>query len=105
MTEAELQAQVVELAHICGWQTMHVRRSIGRGQQWQTSTSVSGWPDLVLWRPGAFLLVELKAERGRLTADQHAVIDSLQAAGVDARVWRPSDWPTIQATLTGRGVR
>jgi len=104
VTEADLQRQVIELAHLCGWQTMHVRRSIGAGQQWTTSTSIAGWPDLTLWRAGAFLLVELKAERGRLTAEQHAVLSSLRAAGVDARCWRPSDWPEIEATLT-RGVR
>lgn len=102
-SEAELQAQVVELARICGWRTMHVRRSIGKGRRWTTSTSVVGWPDLALWRPGQFLLVELKTDRGQLSNEQAVVVASLRVAGVDARVWRPSDWDSdIEPTLTRR---
>lgn len=48
-------------------------------------------------------MVELKTERGKLSDDQVAVIESLRSAGVDVRLWRPSDWPgDIQATLTRR---
>ncbi len=104
-TEAELQQQVVELARIAGWRVMHVRRSIGKGRRWTTATSVVGWPDLVLWRPGQFLAVELKTDTGMLTVEQAAVLDGLRAAGVDTRVWRPRDFDEIQATLTGRTRR
>lgn len=98
-TEAEFQAAVVALAALAGWQTMHVRRSVARQGQWATTTSVPGWPDLILWKPGQFLAAELKSETGRLTKQQREVLDSLTAAGVDTRVWRPSAWPEIEATL------
>jgi len=106
ISEADLQAQVVELADLTGWQAMHVRRSIGRrggARAWQTTTSCKGWPDLVLWHPGSGLgplYRELKSEAGRLTVDQAQVLDDLKKCGADVAVWRPGDWPTIEATLT-----
>lgn len=92
ISEADFQAQVIELAHWLGWEHMHVRRSIGKGRKWTTATNVVGWPDLTLWhhRHG-FVFAELKAENGRATAEQVAVLGSLQAAGAVAVVWRPSD--------------
>ena len=99
-TEAEFQDAVVALAALTGWQTMHVRRSIARKGQWATTTSVAGWPDLILWKPGRFIAAELKSETGRLTATQKTVLGSLEAAGIDVRVWRPSSWPEIETTLT-----
>jgi hypothetical protein len=101
-TEAQLQEQITDLCRVTGWRSMHVRRSIGKGRKWTTATSVRGWPDLTLWDPraGGLILVELKSEAGDLSAQQTEVICSLRAAGVDVRVWRPSDWPEIQATLT-----
>jgi hypothetical protein len=102
VTETAFQAQVVELARICGWRCNHIRRSIGKGRRWTTATSVVGWPDLMLYRPGQFLAVELKTDTGKLTADQSKVLDDLRAAGIDARCWRPADFPEIQATLTRR---
>lgn len=102
MNEADFQTQVIALAQIAGWHTMHVRSSIGRGEQWMTTTSVAGWPDLAIWRPGQFLLVELKSDRGRLSPQQTELLASLRAAGLDVRTWRPADWPEVQATLTTR---
>lgn len=102
ITEREFQGQVVELAGICGWQVLHVRRSIGtRGGKagWQTTTSISGWPDLFMWKPGRVLAVELKREKGRLTEEQADVIRSLIDAGVPCEVWRPSDWDRIKEAL------
>lgn len=98
LSERDWQAQVVELFGLYGWQVLHVRRSIGRrggGPAWQTTTSIKGWPDLLLWHPDRRLgpiAVELKAEKGRLTDDQRAVLDGLGRCGVEVHVWRPSDW-------------
>lgn len=102
-TEAEFQAQVVELARILGWQVLHVRRSIGKGHRWTTTTSVTGWPDLFMWHPRHGVLArELKTETGKLTAEQEEVLASLCAAGVDAGVWRPADFEEeIPSTLSG----
>ena len=102
ISEAEFQRAVLDLAHLAGWRSMHVRRSVVRGEQWATATSVTGWPDLALWRPGRFLVVELKAQRGRLSPAQRDVLDSLTAAGVEVDVWRPSDWVEIESTLLTR---
>jgi hypothetical protein len=102
ITEAEFQAQVVELAAICGWSHLHVRRTIGRGRKWTTSTNLAGWPDLLLWRPGRVVAAELKAEHGKTTPEQVAVLASLAAAGVETHVWRPSDFEAIASTLGRR---
>jgi hypothetical protein len=105
-SEAEFQAAVTDLAHLCGWRTNHTFRSASRrdGGGWRTATTHAGWPDLTLWRPGQFLMVELKAEKGRLTTEQRDVINSLVAAGVDARTWFPKDWPEIERTLTKKAT-
>ena len=102
MTEAEWQEQVIELAHLLGWEHMHVRRSIGKGSKWTTATNVSGWPDLTLWseRHRMLLFVELKSDIGKLTPDQNEVHRSLQAAGQAVLVWRPADLPAVQRVLT-----
>lgn len=102
VTEAAWQQTVLDGAHACGWRSMHVRRSQGRraGQPaWQTTTSCAGWPDLILWRPGELLAVELKSNRGTLTRDQQAVLGSLERAGVETHVWRPRDWDRVRARL------
>lgn len=103
-TEAQFQAQIVDLAELCGWRSNHVFRSASNrdGGGWRTATTCIGWPDLALWKPGRFLVVEVKAERGRLTPEQRDVLASLRAAGIDARCWKPSDWPEVEQTLRGR---
>lgn len=101
VTETELQGQIVELARICGWRTMHVRRSLGRGRKWTTTTSVAGWPDLVAWRPGRFIAIEVKSATGKLSDEQTDVLASLTAAGVETYVVRPADFDAIATVLTG----
>lgn len=108
-TEAEFQAQVVELAGICGWEHNHTRRTIGRGRKWVTATSRTGWPDLTLWHPsgGGVLFVELKTDTGKVSADQQRTLTSLASSGAEVHVWRPRDWDTIVARLQaprGRSV-
>jgi hypothetical protein len=101
ITEAELQTLVVDLAHTYGWRVMHVRPSRVGEERWATATSIPGWPDLTLLGHGRALFVELKSEKGRLRPEQLEVIALLRAAGLDARVWKPSSWLEIEATLTG----
>lgn len=101
MTEAEWQQQVVQLAHILGWEHMHVRRSIGKGRMWVTATNVP-WPDLTLWHPRhGLILVELKSAGGKVTAEQEAVHVSLRAAGQRVYVWRPGDLDEARRVLQG----
>lgn len=97
MSEAEFQRRVVAIATHYGWQTMHVRK--GSTSRPMTTTSIPGWPDLVLWRPGRILYRELKLDATKLKPHQKAVLASLDAAGADTGVWRPRDLPAIVAEL------
>lgn len=101
VTEAEWQEQVHQLATLLGCRVMHVRRSIGKGRQWTTATSVKGWPDLFIWNPtaGWHLVAELKTEKGKTTPEQDEVLDELRCAGLPAFVWRPSDLDVVRAVL------
>jgi hypothetical protein len=103
ITEAEWQAQVVELAHLLGWQHLHVRRSIGKGRSWQTTTNIVGWPDLFLWHPQhGFAAIELKSERGVVADEQIALLASLEAAGARTLLARPSDVDAVRRLLQGQ---
>ena len=116
--EAEFQAHVIHVARQMGWgitasawlrQTeeataygiealpldglvFHPRFSVG---------SEAGWPDLVLVRrrDKRVLFRELKADKGRVSPRQAAVLELLRAVGLDAGVWRPSDEDRIQGEL------
>jgi hypothetical protein len=96
------QRHVTEFATIQGWQFLTIRRSIGRGDQWITSTNITGWPDLLLWHPahGGCIAAELKIPPDRPTPAQREVLASLNAAHVRAYVWTPADWSVIEAILT-----
>jgi hypothetical protein len=89
-TEREFQAQVVELARTLGWRCYH---------PWLSIRSERGWPDLALFKPGRFLLAELKTDKGKLTPAQAAMIEDLQAAGVEVHVWKPADWDRVVEVL------
>ncbi len=90
MSERDFQQVVTDLALLRGWCYYHTHDS---------RRSQAGWPDLALWKPGRFMLREIKTDRGRLTVTQEAAIDGLRAAGVDADVWRPRDLNRIRAEL------
>ena len=93
--EQSFQLRVTDLADAHGWDWQHCRRP----QQ-----DRPGFPDLVLWHPGRGLVLfrELKRDSGKLTSHQWSRIGALNAAGADVSVWYPSDWPEIEALLTGR---
>lgn len=58
-----------------------------------------GWPDAVYAGPGGHIFRELKATKGRVSAEQQKWIDRLDAGGADVAVWRPAD------LLSGRITR
>lgn len=91
--EKDWQQQVTRLARLEGWRVMH--HLISRGTE-------PGWPDLVLTRPPELLIVELKAERGRVTPAQRTWLDDLAACGVEVHVWRPSDFDAVHERLRRR---
>jgi hypothetical protein len=102
ISEADWQRKVIEAAGYYGWMVAHFRAAqtqIG----WRTPVAANGkgFPDLVLAKPGrAVLFRELKSEKGRLSPEQVVWGDVLEHAGADWAVWRPSDWPLVEAVLS-----
>ncbi len=90
MTEKDWQKQVIDLARLFGFRVFH---------PWLSIRSEKGWPDLALFRPGRFLLAELKTETGKLPASQESMIADLRAAGVEVHVWRPTDLDHVVEVL------
>jgi hypothetical protein len=93
MTEAELQAAVIELAHLRKWRTMHQRPGLTQSGHWRTAVEGTGkgWPDLVLCRD-RLVIAELKSAKGLLSVDQQDWLHALKLAGVECHVWKPADW-------------
>ncbi len=81
---------VIPYARLKGWRVYFTHTS---------KFSPAGFPDLVLVRGPRLMMRELKTERGVVTGAQADWLERLYAAGVDASVWRPSDWPAIQKEL------
>jgi len=84
MRESDLLQAVREAARWLGLRPYHTHDS---------RRSEPGFPDLVIVGPGGVLFREVKTARGRVTPDQRRWLDALSAAGADAGVWRPGDWP------------
>ena len=92
ITEKQFLQQVKDLARLRGWQTYHNLNARG---------SDPGFPDLVLVRDGRLLFIELKTEKGRISPVQDIWLKRLREVGtVRAFLWRPHDWPEIEARLT-----
>lgn len=85
MTEAALQAAVIELARWAGFLHMHITDS--------RKSSGVGFPDLVLLhkRTGRLLFAELKSDIGKLSPEQWTWINALREGGTEAFIWRPAD--------------
>lgn len=85
MTEAQLQAAVIEWAQRLGYLVYHT---------YDSRRDAPGYPDLTLVHPyvGKLIFAELKSERGRLRKAQRAWHDALaQCYGVEVHEWRPRD--------------
>lgn len=89
VSEKVWQAGVVEYAEAAGWATFHVTIA---------KKSKAGWPDLVIFKH-RIVAIELKVMPNRATADQLAWIDRFNAAGAEAFVAYPEDWPRVKAIL------
>lgn len=83
MTEAQLQALILDAARVNGWLAYHTHDS---------RRSQPGFPDLVLVRGRRTIYRELKTQKGRLRPDQTKWLNALDLAGNDTGVWRPADW-------------
>jgi hypothetical protein len=102
--ERTFREQVDELAEILGYQWMHVDPLRTSGGLWRTPTHGplgKGWPDSVYIhrRTGRTIFVEFKRELGKTEPDQDHVLAFLRGAGLEAFVWRPSDFDRIAEIL------
>lgn len=104
MSEEVWQGQFVQLLALTGWHHLHVRRSIGKGRHWVTATNLTGWPDILAWRHGEMIAVELKSETGTTTSEQREVLGTLKDAGLAVYVWRPSDLEEAKRVLSRRAA-
>ena len=123
--EAAHQAQVVQLAAEFGWHVHHhdttapgevyYRRFDKKTQPWGYRRIPSrriigpGFPDLILVHPQQrrVIYAELKVEdlkKGARRENQVVWGDTLEAAGAEYHVWRPSDWNEIVRILEGEGA-
>ena len=92
LSERDFQRQVVQLAEVMGWRVYHT---------YDSRRSSPGFPDLVLVRAPRVIFVELKRQRGRVTAAQTEWADELGLCpGVEYYLWRPSYWDEIVEVLT-----
>lgn len=104
LTEAEWQTEVETLLRIYGWEWLHVRKSLGKrggATAWQTTTNISGWPDLFCWNreQDRRMAIELKAKYNKPSDDQIAVLTSLWEASIEAHVWWPKDLDEVVKCL------
>lgn len=99
-SEEAFQTKVIQLAGYTGWRAYHPPDNRPSTNTGRVQRVTPGWPDVVLWRPPEIIVVELKAQGGRVRPEQSVVLDELRACGLEVHVWRPSDWPAIEARLT-----
>jgi hypothetical protein len=92
MTESELRAQVVRLAHALGWKVF----SLPIARTRRPVKDATGYPDLTLAREGRVLWIELKTQHGALSPAQL----SWQAALPEFYVVRPFDLGTLGNVLS-----
>jgi hypothetical protein len=101
ISEASHQSAVIELAQRTGWRVAHFRPAMTtKGWRTPVSGDGAGYPDLTLVRPPELLVVELKTEKGKLSAAQREWLQDLDMCGVEIHVWRPSAWRAIEERLT-----
>lgn len=82
LTEAQLQATILEAAQWLHWVSYHTHDS---------RRSAAGFPDLVLCRGTRLVFAELKSAKGKVTPEQQQWLDALAATGAEVYCWRPGD--------------
>lgn len=93
MTEAQLQAALVDAARLLGWRVAHFMPAQNSRGGWRTPVAYdgAGFPDLVLVRE-RLVIAELKSDKGRLSGQQTVWLDRFRRAGVETYIWRPKDF-------------
>lgn len=88
--EKELQAQVFELANLCGWRRAYHTHDSRR--------SASGFPDIVLVRE-RIVFLELKREKTKCSPAQRGWLRALRDAGGEVYVVRPHNLDDLAVVL------
>lgn len=105
MLEKELQANVIDTAHLFGWTVAHFRSMRDFHGVWRTPVAAdgAGFPDLVLTRERV-IFAELKAGYNKLSLEQAEWGSRLLLAGAEWYEWRARDWQngTIEEILRKR---
>jgi len=92
MLEKDLQRHVLGLMRSSGWRVCHFndsRRQVKPGV-FVGDVDARGFPDVVAVKHGRVLFVEFKSEKGVVSRFQAEWLESLQVAGMEVFVWRPS---------------
>lgn len=102
-TEAGFTTAVVNLAKLYGWLVYHAL-PLRTARGWATGTQGDpGLPDIVATKGGRVVFAELKVGRNPTTEAQDAWLSRLAAVpAAEVFVWRPADWPAIEATFKGQ---
>lgn len=103
INEKSFQRAVIELAGFTGWRIYHPVPAMNARGGWRTAQEGHvGFPDLVLAKAGptgGLIFAELKTAVGRVSPDQRLWLDTLEQAGAEVYVWRPTDIATIRTRL------
>lgn len=93
MTEAELRAKVVALAHEKGWRVF----SLPIAKTRRPVKDAVGYPDLTLAKVGRVLWIELKTDDGILSKEQMLWLRELSPYMI---VIRPCNLESVELLLT-----
>lgn len=100
MTEAEFLDRIIGCAKWTGWLVCHFRPA-RTDKGWRTPLQgMPGFVDLILAQNGTVLMAEVKTEDGRQSKYQELWQEQM---GEHYLLWRPHDWPAIEALLKRRG--
>jgi hypothetical protein len=104
ISEADFKDMVISVAKRYGWLVHHDLPAQNSRGRWMTNVQGdAGFPDLFMVHPfqgGRPLVIELKAEKGKLTPGQKIWLNACEMAGCHAAVWKPSDIEYILYTLS-----
>lgn len=108
MNESDLQGAIIDAARLFSWRTAHFRPALTK-HGWRTPVQGDGkgFPDILLIRDRRLLVVELKAGRNKLSAEQEAWLEAFRGVpGVEVHVWREGDWPDeVLRVLSGKPIK
>lgn len=103
MRESDLKSHIIDVAKWQGWLIHHDLPALDKRGKWRTHIEGhAGFPDLVLAHPRRGLIfAELKAETGRVTAEQAKWLAAAESHTAETFVWYPHNLKEIERRLAG----